>query len=220
MYLILSKHPQGKTSRWAVAWSFTVDPNTANIPLRSHIAGPSTAAAATGPAAADRPAALRAEPAVAAAAPAAAAAASAAVAPPRRAVRSTSFALAAQPADGRRMLQAVAALLGREGAVCKVDAAAWTVLATLPLQTAGADADTNSSEPPTKRPKTRDDRIGKGDGGGGLNVRALLSQQARGSFTVAASIPNDSSDLAARRFTDVMHNLKEDLGLMWELKGQ
>jgi hypothetical protein len=181
------------------------------MPLRAHVSGASatTAAATADAAAAAAATALEA---------AAAAATAAAVAPPRRAVRMTSFELVAQPAEGRRMLQAVAALLGRAGASCRVDANSWTVHAALPLQAAAAASD--SAEPAAKRAKAGGEGAGGGGADGGLGVRVLLSQQARGSFTVAASIPNDSGDLAARRFTDVMHELKEDMGMMWQLKGQ
>jgi hypothetical protein len=53
-----------------------------------------------------------------------------------------------------------------------------------------------------------------------VGARVAVSQQARGSFTVAGSIPNASGELAARRFTDAMHALREDLGMMWTVKAQ
>jgi hypothetical protein len=202
---------QGKTSRWAIAWSFTVDPNTARVPLRSHAPGAAAAAAAAAAEVAAAEAAV------------AAAAAAAALPPPRRAVRMTSFTLLAPAAEGRRLLQAVAALLGREGAACRVDAGAWAVHATLPLQAAAAVA--GGAPPPSKRARMEGGGSGgdsedDGAGAAGLGVRVSVSQQARGSFTVAASIPNHSSDLAARRFTDAMHAVKDDLALMWRLKPQ
>lgn len=201
---------QGKTSRWAIAWSFAVDRNKANVPLRSHAgAGGLGDAAGADAAAAAAAAAAESELQATAAATAAAAAAPAA---PRRAVRATSFAVAASAGEARRLLQALAALLGREGAVCSVDAGSFLLTAELPLQGGG------DGEPAAKR--ARPGSTGTAAGGGGVQVRVQLSQQQRGSFTISASIANDTSDLAARRFTEAMHAVREDVGLMWQLKGQ
>ena len=202
---------QGSTSRWAAAWSFAADPNTANVPLRSRVGFDAPAAADGGGGGGDEGGA---------GAAAAAAAAASGLPPPRRAVRSTSFALAAAPAEGRRILSAAAALLGRAGAAdCRVDAGAWTVRAELPLQPPVAAPAPVPGEPPAKKRVRIDDGSGNGGNGGGsggtVGVRLLVSQQHRGVFTVAASIANDSSELAARAFTDAVHSLREDLELMW-----
>jgi hypothetical protein len=100
------------------------------------------------------------------------------------------FAVKAQPAEGPRLLQAVAALMGREGAQCRVDVAGYTITAAL-----AAPA---------------------GSQGGDMSVRVSVYQLQRGSFTIKATIANDTPDVPARRFAALMAAVRADIGLMWQ----
>ncbi|PNW88779.1 hypothetical protein CHLRE_01g044150v5 [Chlamydomonas reinhardtii] len=195
---------QGKTSRWAVAWSWQVDPNKAMQPLRrlEDAAAPSaagvaaaggaaagvTAGSAAGAARAARQQAL----ASAAAGPTLAAAGLQVL--PRRHVGFT--VQKSGVLDGRVLLQRLQALL-QEGGCGPVtaDLARWSL--TWPLQV---------------RPSGGEGLSGSAAGAGllptGITARLMVAQQQRGRVEVVASIPNAAPDTAARAFAGLMAELE------------
>lgn len=220
---------QGKTSRWAIAWSFSVDANTAvkPLPMGPGTGGPRGGIASStskprqqppkhqqpqeaGPAARSNPWA----------------------GPNVRLVRQLLWTLKASSADGSKVLSAIAALLGSAGADSRVDQAGWYVEAGVPLQaTASVPGEQQHSEspqqqqqqegqgaqaagamgpPPAKRLKTASAAT--------VQVRLRLQQERRDRWTVQASIANSCGEVEARCFMRAMGELKQDLGLMWPVE--
>ncbi|KAG2493072.1 hypothetical protein HYH03_008735 [Edaphochlamys debaryana] len=189
---------QGRTSRWAVAWSWRVPPNKATEPLRRHEAPPGQEGAAApgaeedagegrrGAAGSARPDGRQGGGAAAAAAP------TLAVVLPRRYVSFTAM----QP-DARALLGRLAELLKKAGSTdVAVDPATWSC--SWPLQISAFSG-------------------GEAGGGGGgqfasdITARMRVAQQQRGRMEVVGTIPNHAPDNAARAFASLMAGLQADL---------
>ncbi|KAF6250628.1 hypothetical protein COO60DRAFT_1705635 [Scenedesmus sp. NREL 46B-D3] len=225
---------QGKTSRWAIAWSFAASPNTANKPLprrnmpqqqhqhQQHKRAASSAAGAT----------------------------------------KLSFRVSAPAEDGRKLLQALGALLTAVGQAqgVQVDMGAWKVTCHLPAvlgqqqqqqqgqqqQQQGQQQEqagmqqhgvTGSSE---HEPALKRARSGAGEAacggqapagvssaanssartaaGGYLAVEVSVFQQQRGSFDVAVAGKGPrvgQQQLAGAALLRMSEAVREDLTLMW-----
>ena len=142
---------QGRTSRWAIAWSFSVDHNLASQPLPQTQFTPATGEAPDYTAPGQMPAGSEDEgdgedvPEGTAgladtSTPSAAAAAGVLGTLPSgvRLVRRMVWGVAAPVAEGQKLMSATAALLGSYGATCKVIGAAWMVEASLGFGAQGA----------------------------------------------------------------------------------
>lgn len=146
---------QGRTSRWAIAWSFAADSNIAHQPLQRGIPASKngTQQGTTGLSLGStlishgaQVAGLGRGQLNSSSSPATAKAGS--HGDPRqqhhvpvtqakhsnvRPVRSLSFGVVALPAEGHKVLQAVAMLLSRKHCVCQVDAKQWSITAQIPV---------------------------------------------------------------------------------------
>ncbi|GIL85185.1 hypothetical protein Vretimale_10821 [Volvox reticuliferus] len=200
---------QGKTSRWAVAWSWQVHPNMASQPLRRREAPDGGHAAA-----AEEPCVAAAAPHVASLAAGNSKAGSVIGRPsaplgisllPRRHISFT--VQQAGSLNSRTILQMVKQVLQEKGSgPLDVDAATWTVAWPLQVGTFSGNAEDRG----LKRPRG-DAPEGNGSWASNIKVRLRIAQQQRGRFELVATIPNDAPDLAARAFTGLMAALKSVL---------
>ncbi|KAG2448442.1 hypothetical protein HYH02_006334 [Chlamydomonas schloesseri] len=197
---------QGKTSRWAVAWSWQVDPNKAMQPLRrleetGLAAGPPAAAAGGGGAAAGVTAGSAAgvaraarQQALATAATGPTLAAAGLQVLPRRHVGFT--VQKSGVLDGRVLLQRLQALLQEGGgAPVTADLSRWSLTWPLQMRPTGGEGPSGSA-------------AGSGLLPTGITARLMVAQQQRGRVEVVASIPNTAPDTAARAFAGLMAELE------------
>ncbi|GLI60539.1 hypothetical protein VaNZ11_002686 [Volvox africanus] len=192
---------QGKTSRWAVAWSWQVHPNMALQALRRREAPyGGKAAAAEGPhvaAAAPLDASLAAGSSKAGSVVVSPAAAGNPF-PPRRHISFT--VQQAGSLNSRTILQMVKQVLQEKGSgPLEVDAATWTVAWPLEVKPFGGNAEDRGM----KRPRYSTPEA-SGSLASNIKVRLRIAQQQRGRFELVATIPNDAPDVMARAFTGMI----------------
>ncbi|GLC59921.1 hypothetical protein PLESTB_001554300 [Pleodorina starrii] len=205
---------QGKTSRWAVAWSWQVDPNKASQPLRRLVpkAAAATAAAGGAPAAAAPP---RAAAAAAAAGPrraqpADAAPRVAAAGVPLLARRHISFTVQQSGSlNSRAIVGEVRRLLLEAGCgPLEVDTAAWTVGWPLQVRPFSAGAAGATEPADARRPP---EVSGSGSLATDIKARLRIAQQQRGRLELVATIPHTAPDAAARAFAALMVTVEQGL---------
>ncbi|KAG1674416.1 hypothetical protein FOA52_012943 [Chlamydomonas sp. UWO 241] len=219
---------QGKTSRWAIAWSFDVDPNLANHPLPRP--GTHAGAAAAQPAA--RPKRL----------------VSFALTGPnqdgRKLLKAMEAALSAHGASGVAVdlgcwtltagLPAPAPpAVASHGLAVDRAAAAHAHAHALALAAAGGGPLPGSSPPVggggfgalsaahhttqkrQRHPTAAELPPGADAGGSSVALRVNMYQQQRGRFDIMASIPKTTSETEAATFTAVMQKVQDDMQAMW-----
>jgi hypothetical protein len=227
---------QGKTSRWAIAWSFAANPNTANMPLARRTV-PQQQQQQQQLASAHQQRTKR---------------------PADRAAGATklSFQVTAPATEGRRLLQALAALLTTVGQAQGVhaDTSAWKVSCQLAL--GGGQQQQQQRQQPTQdhlgeaaagapgQPlRSKRPRAGNSAAACGADAAAALSsavscsavgdvaaahaavevsviQQQRGSFDVVAAVKGQlvgqqQQQLAGAALQQVFEAVREELTLMW-----
>lgn len=204
---------QGKTSRWAIAWSFAASPNTSNMPLPRRQQQNSQQQ--------QRQQLSRASPGVLSSLRGSAA-------------QKVTFTVTASPADGRKLLQSLAALLAAVGKAQQVrtDFVGWKVTCQLPAaagdsteqqqqqqlhQQGEKEEECGGSEPLQKRARMSDESGGSssGRGGSGDSVEVAVFQQRRGTFDVVARLQSGSSP--SKRLAGVVAAVREDIALMWSV---
>lgn len=186
---------QGKTSRWAIAWSFAANPNTANMPLPRR----------------QQQQLQCQQQAIGKNFNSAAASSSSSVQSAQR----VSFTVTAGAADGRKLLQSIAALLPAVGGAqqVQVDINAWKIKCVLPAASGKQQQqqDGTSSEPAAKRAKTAANVSSSSVAE--QTVEISVFQQRRGTYDVIASVKpasSTSSDLMT-----AFAAVRDDLALMW-----
>jgi hypothetical protein len=208
---------QGKTSRWAIAWSFAASPNTANMPLprrsmpQQQQQHKRAAGSAAGP-------------------------------------TKLSFRVTAPAADGRKLLQAIGALLtavGQAQAV-QVDTAAWKVTCQLAAEASKQQQQKDQLCDAEQGPAAKRMRPGHAEAAVGVeaapgmsravssnagcsaacaNVQVEVSvvQQQRGTFDVVAAVEGkplqqqqqQQEQLAGKALLRKFEAVRNDLTLMW-----
>lgn len=208
---------QGRTSRWAIAWSWAACPSTASLPLR-----PRQQQLQDGD---DEPTKHQQQPqqqqqgtkrqqqqqrASAAAAPP----------PPPRA---HAFLVKAPPTDGCTLLTALAALLGSVGGLQAValDAAKWQLTATLPPQQRGPHQPTN---PPCLKQPRLSSGLGQDLAASPPDRMQVSVFQQRGNkpgFRVVAELQQQcdgAGDSSSTTLSAALAAVRTDLELMWPVE--
>ena len=193
---------QGKTSRWAVAWSFSADPSVASQPLpRQPVsAGQAAAAAArTG----------------AGAAAGAGGCAGGAVAP-TRVGRSASWQVRAPPAAAAQLLESMQRAAAQLGAECSADRATYTLRCSHQpsaeeLAAAAEEAAAAAERAPKRQrgaaPRRQQQQQGLGGGGWRCEVRVFMQQ--KGLFAASATLHSGTPDVALGWFGRVVGALRQ-----------
>ena len=151
------------------------------------------------------------------------------------------FTLQGQNLQAHRILQALSGVLSAQGCQCATDLATFTVTADLQLGAISGDGSCNAPQP--KKRKTKDqeptgkrschnmclrsssdhlplahgsgDHLQCADGAGvPARIMAAVLVERPGVFAVRAKIPQQSSEHAARRFTDIMQTAQADMKQM------
>ncbi|MEW5302420.1 MAG: hypothetical protein WDW36_005209 [Sanguina aurantia] len=228
---------QGKTSRWAVAWSFTVDRSTNQKPLRA--AGTAQSEAPQDGAATLAPVA----------------AAKSAVSPLVVAARQATFAVEGAKADGRVLLQLLQRVASAQGATCKANPALWSLSASLPplgpaeqggggatpascshtgpsgpgphiLSTGvpgGSDQDGSATQA-NKRHKP-EPAVSPGPAGAsgasssGVSIQLQVFSRQRGKFEVVVSCQGALLGMALTRFQSFAAAVRNGVALLWAVPG-
>lgn len=190
---------QGKTSRWAIAWSFTVPHSTANMPLpRAHQPQRQPAVDLQQQQPAQQQRAKQKQQGV----------------PP-----GVSFTVEASAAEGRRVLQALGALLV---SLCgaqqlHVDTSKWAVSCRLPVS-----EQIGSSSGDRQQPKQQEAEEEEGDGAY-VGIQLNVFQQ-RKAFQVVAKVAaspaggaatGPSTSAAVIVLATALEKVKADMALMW-----
>lgn len=199
---------QGKTSRWALAWSFVADPTAASKPLpRFPAAGAAagTAGAAAGSGGAARPAA----------------------AVPVRPQRKLSWQVHAVAADGPALLDAIQRCMQQARVQCKADRAAYSVAGSYAPTPAELEAASEAAAgaPAAKRRRAEDGSGGSGSDQGSKHSSSAtatwplelhLYRQHAGLFLLTAA--TKAPDGALGWFAGLMQQLQAGLGSRWTVQ--
>lgn len=188
---------QGKTSRWALAWSFTADASAATQPLPRFPAAGSGggASAATG----QQPAAAAALPVVGR--------------------RKLSWQVHAQPAAGHTLLEAVQQCLQQAGVQCSVDRGGYSIKGSYAPSPAELAAAAEAAGEPAPKRQRRDGGGGGSPAGTPWPLEAHVFSQHAGTFMVTAALLKPAPEGALPWWGGTMQRLQRALAARWKVQG-
>jgi hypothetical protein len=204
---------QGKTSRWAIAWSFTVPHSTANLPLpRAHQPQRQAAVDSQQQQQQLQPVQRQQRP---------------QQNQQQQVPSGVSFTVEAPAAEGRRVLQALGALLV---SLCgaqqlHVDTSKWRVSCSLPVSeqstSSSGSRQQHQQQQQQQQQQQEEERAGDGCVGIQLNVFQqrkafqVIAQVAAASSAAGAVSAGHSTPAAAGALAAAVEKVKADMALMW-----
>ena len=195
---------QGRTSRWALAWSFTADAAAASQPLpRFPAAG---AAAGAGPAggSSQQPAAAGLQQ----------------QALPRPVGRKLSWQVQAPPGAAAPVLDALQQCLRQAGVQCSLNRGAYSIRGSYQpsaAELAAAEAEEGSGPRAAKRPRPQPGGSGDLPGEQPWQLELQLFQQHAGLFLLTAAVDKAAPDGALGWFGTQMQRLQAAVAAQWKV---